>query len=87
MALQFMTNQPIQTRPLPNLAFRTAILTNPNTARSVQDYADSLASEYPEQQDLIIDIADAARVLKTQKDRATIRKQLVDLERYLETSR
>jgi len=74
-------------RPLPNLAFRTAILANPNTAKSVQNYANSLIGEYPEQGFLISDIADAATKLTTLKDRAAIRSQLVDLEWYLETSR
>ena len=81
--------QPVakSSRPLPELAFRTVILNNPYSARSMQRYARSLAQEYPEQSNLITDIAKAAHGLKAPKDRVGLRQQLVDLEYYLQFSR
>jgi hypothetical protein len=87
MSVLFMNLQAATQRPLPALAFRSAILQNPYTAESIQSYARQLKREYPDQAALISDIASAGRLLTTNKDRAIIRKQLVDLERYLETSR
>lgn len=87
MSVLFMNLQAATQRPLPALAFRSAILRNPYTAESIQTYARQLKREYPEQAYIISDIAIAAQLLTTNKDRMAIRRQLVDLERYLETSR
>ena len=74
-------------RPLPFFAFRSSILNNPNTVASVRSYAHELIKAYPQQQSLITDIAQAAQSLKSMKDRAQLRRQLVDLEYYLQMSR